>query len=265
LLKLNLNNGSTHERVRWTMGTLCSIEAPGAPLEAVTAAFEEIERWERILSVYRPESEVSALNAAAGGGPARVSADLFVAAAFALRFAELSDGLFEPTLRPVLRHGPQALPLTGWRKVSLDARARTIELPDRGMELDFGGFGKGWALDRAAQVLKKSWPGAALFNFGGQILAIGAPEGAEGWLVRVPGAPASLLLRDASVAVSSDSERPGHIHSPFDGTPVRRPGTAAAACPTAAEADAWSTPLYLLGRDHAAFRGQSYFSTGGLS
>lgn len=250
----------TRERVRWTMGTLCSIEAPGAPLEAATSAFEEIERWDRILSAYRDESELSRVNRAAGLGPLRVSPDFFVATAYALRFAELSEGLFDPTLRP-LRGGPSALPLTGWRKVRLDARARTIELPSRGMELDFGGFGKGWALDRAAHALKERWGGAALFNFGGQVLAVGAPEGAEGWLIQVPGAPEPLVLRDASVAVSSDSERPGHIHCPFDGLPARRTGSAAAVCSTAAEADAWSTPLYLLGRNPTSFRGRSFFET----
>ena len=251
------------------MGTLCSIEAPGSPFEAVTAAFEEIERWDRILSAHDEASELRALNREAGRGPVRVSADLFVATACALRFSELSEGLFDPTLRPVLRRGSEALPLTGWRKVALDARARTIELPARGMELDFGGFGKGWALDRAAQALNSRWAGAALFNFGGQILAVGAPAGAEGWLVRVPGAPEPLLLRDESVAVSSDSERPGHIRSPLDGSVARRPGSAAAVCPTAAEADAWSTPLYLLGHEPASFRGRSFFTsnhaTGGHS
>lgn len=243
------------------MGTLCSIEAPGAPFEAVTAAFEEIERWDRILSAHAEESELTKLNRAAGSGPVPVSADLFAAAEYALRFAELSEGLFDPTLRPVTRRGPDALPLTGWTKVRLDARERTIELPIRDMELDFGGFGKGWALDRAAQVLKAGWPGAALFNFGGQVLAVGAPEGAQGWLVRVPGAPEPLLLRDESVAVSADTERPGHIRSPFDGLPVRRPGSAAAVCRTAVEADAWSTPLYVLGRNPRSFRGRSFFET----
>ena len=229
------------------MGTLCSIEAPGAPAESVTSAFEEIARWDRILSAHDDHSELSALNREAGAGPFRVSADLFVATARALRFAELSDGLFDPTIQP-----------SGWRKVGLNARARTIELAAR-VRLDFGGFGKGWALDRAAQALKRSWNGAALFNFGGQILAVGAPEGAGGWLVQVPGAAEPLILRDASVAVSGDSERPGHIRSPFDGLPVRRPGSAAAVCATAAEADAWSTPLYLLGRNPRFFRGQSFF------
>ncbi len=243
MLKYNLNK-KTPERVRWVMGTLCSIEAPGAAFSSITAAFEEIERWDRILSLYKEESELCALNARAGLGPTRVSAELFVAVASALRYAELTEGLFEPTL--------------GWRDIVLDARLREIALP-AGARLDFGGFGKGWALDQAARVLKEEGAGAALLNFGGQVLAVGAPEGADGWLVTVPGAPAPLLLRDESVAVSGDSERPGHIRSPFDGKAVRRPGSAAAVCPTATEADAWSTPLYVLGSNPKSFRGRSFF------
>ncbi len=258
---MNLNSDSSCGRVRWVMGTLCLIEAPGAAFAAVTAAFDEIGRWERVLSAHDESSELSSLNRSAGRGPALVSGDLFVAAASALRFAELSEGLFEPTLRPVMRRGPEALALTGWSKVRLDARARTIELPTRGMELDFGGFGKGWALDQSARVLKERGVEAAFLNFGGQILAVGAPAGSTGWVVRVPGAPEPLLLKDESVAVSGDSERPGHIRSPFDGLPVRRSGSAAAVCPTATEADAWSTPLYVLGRNPRSFRGRSYFDT----
>ena len=116
----------TRERVRWTMGTLCSIKAPGAPAGAVTAAFEEIGRWDRIHSAYRDVSELTRVIRAAGLGPLRVSPDFFVAAASALRFAELSGGLFDPTLRPVMKRGPDALPLTGWRKVSLDARSSKL-------------------------------------------------------------------------------------------------------------------------------------------
>lgn len=254
LLKMNFNINKTPSapRVRFLMGTLCEIDAPGADAGTVSEAFDEIGRWERVLSAHDPESELSALNARAGGGAVLVSGELFVATAAALRFSALSEGLFDPTARAGRAGGD-------WRQVRLDARARTVSLPALA-HLDFGGFGKGWALDRAAYLLRKSGVRAALLNFGGQVLALGAPEGAEGWLVEVPGAPGPVLLRDASVAVSGDSERPGHIVSPLDGSPVRRPGSAAALCDTAAEADAWSTPLYVLGRDPRSFRGRSFFA-----
>lgn len=232
------------QRVRWTMGTLCEIDAPGAPDAAVSAAFAEIERWDRILSLYKKESEASALNRAAGTGPARVSADLYAAVEEALRMARETGGAFDPTRARA-----------GWTRVRLDPAARTVELP-AGMSLDFGGIGKGRALDKAAAVLREAGVTRARINFGGQILALG------GWPVAVPGRAEPLLVTDASVSVSGDSEHPGHIVSPFDGKSVRRPGAAAAVLAGAAEADAWSTALYVLGKAPPSFRGLSFFDPG---
>ena len=240
-------------RVRFVMGTACEIDARGeAAAAAVEDAFAELERWDRILSLYKEDSEASALNRSAGRAPFRASPEFFAAAAEALRLARLTGGAFDPTVAPALRQGPAGLPLVGWSKVRLDPAARTIELPARGMGLDFGGIGKGWALDRAAERLRARGIRDALLNFGGQLLAIGRTE------VELPGL-GSLELRDASLSVSGDSERPGHIVSPFDGRPVRRPGSAAALLASAAEADAWSTALYVLGAAPKAFPGRSFF------
>lgn len=229
------------ERVRWVMGTLCELDAPGAPDADVSAAFAEIERWDRILSTYKKESDVSVLNRAAGSGPAKVSADLYAAVAEALRMARETGGAFDPTKSA-----------GGWTKVRLDAAAGTVDLP-AGMALDFGGIGKGRALDQAAAALKAAGVTRARFNFGGQVLALGQ------WSVAIPGQAELVTLTDASVSVSGDSEQPGHIVSPFDGRPVRRPGAVAAVLPSAAEADAWSTALFVLGKAPPSFRGRSFF------
>ncbi|MBI4061853.1 MAG: FAD:protein FMN transferase [Elusimicrobia bacterium] len=247
-------------RVRWIMGTVCEIRAPGAAPATVSAAFAEIERWDRILSRYKPDSELSALNRSAGRGPFHASAELYAVTALALERAQDTGGAFDPTVLPLLLgRGPAALPLVGWKKVRLDPAARTIELPREGMGLDFGGIGKGWALDRAAEVLRTGGVKAALLNFGGQVLAIGAPEGAAGWEVEVPGAPKPFLIKDASVAVSGNSERPGHIVSPFNGLPIRRRSSVAVLAPTAARADGWSTALFVLGKNPPSFKDRSYF------
>ena len=268
LLKFNLNTAllilaaallavpARAQRARLVMGTLCEIDAPGAAPRAVSAAFAEIERWDRILSLYKEESELSALNRAAGTGPARVSPDLYAAVEAALRLARDSGGAFDPTILPVLRGGQAKLPLVGWRKVRMDPAARSIELPVAGMGLDFGGVGKGWALDKAAAILKKAGVKRALFNFGGQLLAVGE------WPVAAAGHAGPLLLKDASLSTSADSERPGHIVSPFDGRPVRRQGSAAVLAASAAEADAWSTALFVLGKNPPSFRGRSFFYSG---
>jgi len=281
LLKFNLNNKFTGSlllaaalgaapaaaaddgvsRMRWLMGTFCSIEARGDGAgPAVAAAFDEIDRWDRVLSLYKKESELNALNAAAGKGPFRASAELYAATEAAVRLARETGGAFDPTILPVLRRGPEALPLVGWSKVRLDPSARTIELPEPGMGLDFGGIGKGWALDRAAAALRGRGVSRAFFNFGGQILALGAPDGGGAWSVVLPGRPEPLRVSDASVSTSGDEQRPGHIASPFDGLPVRRSVSATAVLPGAADADAWSTALYVLGRTPPSFPGRSFFT-----
>lgn len=258
MLKLNLNNvllvpallalplaaaaaPRSEARVRWSMGTVCEIDAPGASAAAVDSAFAEIERWDRILSLYKAESEASALNRSAGAGPVKVSSDLYAAVEASLRLARDTGGAFDPTLRRA-----------GWSAVRLDPRAQTIDLP-AGMRLDFGGIGKGWALDKAGAVLRKAGVERALINFGGQVLTLGS------WPVSIPGRAEPLVLTDASISVSGDTERPDHILSPFDGRPVRRFGSVAAVLPRAADADAWSTALFVLGKAPRSFQGLSFF------
>ena len=243
------------------MGTFCQIEARGSRADdAVTAAFDEIDRWDRVLSLYKKESELNALNASAGKGAFRASPGLYAATEAALRLAKATGGAFDPTVLPVIRRGPAALALVGWEKVRLDAAARSIELPAAGMGLDFGGIGKGWALDRAAEVLAAHGVARAFMNFGGQILAIGKPEDADDWSVIVPGLTEPLRVRGESVSTSGDEERPGHIVSPFDGRPVRRETNATAVLAGATEADAWSTALYVLGKTPPSFPGRAFFA-----
>jgi thiamine biosynthesis lipoprotein len=248
-------------RTRWLMGTFCAIDAWGSGAgAAVTAAFEEIDRWDRVLSLYKKDSELNALNASSGTGPFAASPELYAATEAALRMARESGGAFDPTVLPVIRRGPEALPLVDWKKVRLDASQRTIDLPIKGMALDFGGIGKGWALDRAAEVLKKRGVARAFLNFGGQILAIGSPEDAREWTVVLPGRAEPLKVRDASVSTSGDEQRPGHIVSPFDGRPLRRNVSATAVLPSATDADAWSTALYVLGKAPEKYPGAAYFT-----
>ncbi len=248
------------DRTRLVMGTLCGIEAEG-PDAAVTAAFAELERWDAILSLYKDDSELTALNARAGSGFVPVSAELYAVVDLSLRAARDSDGAFDPTVLPLLRRGPDGLGSAGWRRVKLDAGKRAVSLPPGG-GLDFGGIGKGWALDRAGEVLRAGGVSAARLNFGGQVLALGAPAGTAGWEVFLPGSDAPLLLKDASIAVSGNTERPGHIVSPFTGRRMHRAFAAAAIAPTAAEADAWSTALYVLAKRPRLFRGRSFFIPG---
>lgn len=223
-------------RARYIMGTVCEITAQGAQAEAgISAAFKEIERWDRILSLYKKESEVSQMNREAGRAPFLCSKSLWEAVTAALDAAKRSQGAFDPTLQNA-----------GYSKILLDKTRHTVFFQAPHLKMDFGGIGKGIALDHAAVALRAQGINRALINFGGQIYALGP------WTVQSSAGP--LSLQDASVSTSGDGEQPGHIKNPVTGLSVHGPDAVVTAS-SAAEADAWSTALYVTqGRIPPAFK-----------
>ncbi|MBI4169153.1 MAG: FAD:protein FMN transferase [Acidobacteria bacterium] len=271
-------------RARFLMGTPLVIEIPGAPQEAVfEEALGEVARLEEVLSNWREDSEVSRLNRQASERPFRCSADLFAALEAALRWAEATGGAFDPTVEPLVRRyglrpaadalpagaadlvappgdGPGAGPgVVGWRHVRLDAVARSAAFDAAGMGIDFGGIGKGIALDAAAGVLRARGVRSALLDFGGQVLALGASPGEPAWTVEVADpdarrrAVARIRVRDLSLATSGNAERgregkaAGHILDPRGGAPPAFAGSVTVAAPEATAADALSTALFVMG------------------
>lgn len=236
-------------RAQWLMGTVCEITAygPGAR-QAESAAFAEIARWDRVLSLYNKESELSILNRVAAEKPFSCSQAMWEALDLAMGLAQASGGAFDVTILPVLKNGASALSLVGSGGLALDRQRRSVMFKRAGMGLDFGGIGKGLALDHAASVLRRHGATAAMINFGGQILAFGAPPGSEGWSVKVPGQESEFIIGDASISTSGNEEKPGHIASPFTGRPVAGGAGVTVIAPTGAEADAWSTALFVLGK-----------------
>jgi thiamine biosynthesis lipoprotein len=263
---------------RWTMGTRLSVEVRADDAAAGAAArdvfFAEVQRLESLLTVYRDDSDVSRVNRAAGIAACGVSADSLDAIARALEFARLTEGLYEPTLGPLTapwkspagapdaRAARRALALVGWSRVRVDRARREIFLPERGMALDLGGFAKGYALDRAL-ALSRAIPGLSRVeaDFGGQLL-FWTPEGRFAPVSvgledpRRPGRLARLIeiAENGSVSVSSQSERPGHLVDPRTGRPADAAAGAAVFAPSAAEAEAWSTALFVAGERGAAAR-----------
>lgn len=198
----------------------------------VRACLHEAERLfrgdEARLSRFLPTSELSALNRTAGTGPVRVSRPLLDVTAASLRAAAATDGLFDPTLGTMLARlgydrpfpfpaADGAIPVHlpphrhgAWRQIAVDVAAHTIALPEA-VALDFGGIGKGWAVDRAVALLRRR-PGirGGLVDAGGDLRAWGtAPDGEDRWVIGVedPGDPAHnralLRIRDQAVATSS--------------------------------------------------------------
>lgn len=268
----------TVRRARPAMGALLEITALEALPSDVDAAFREVARLERVLSHYRADSELSLALRAARTGPARLGDDLFECLLAARRVWEASGGAFDPTVAPLVEvwgfkggggRVPEAdelsaaLARVGFHHVALDCDRRTMSLDLPDLALDLGAIGKGYAVDRAAEVLRARGVRAALIDFAGNMAAIGAPPGEDGWpvLLRHPRNPESSLgvvfLKDRAISTSGDYEkcfvldgkRYHHILDPRTGRPAGTACQATVLAATATEADALSTAMCVLGPD----------------
>ena len=271
-------------RARYLMGTVCEATTPVPPGDetararaaaALEASLEEISRLERILSDWRDDSEMSRLNRQPSGAPFACSPELFDFLSLGLRLATATGGAFDMTVGPLVKlydlrgsgrwAGPDKVAATlsavGSHRLRLDETSRSVTLGAAGMALDPGALGKGYALDAAARVLRAHGVDRALLNFGGQVLAVGAPDGTAGWEVAVSHprrrheAVLTLVLRDASLSTSANVEQGkvvdgrdlGHVLDPGTGLPVSWRGSSVVVAGTAGDADALSTALMVMG------------------
>ena len=191
---------------------------------AAAAAIAEVQRIEAKYSRYRATSIVSRINAQAGGAPVAIDAETSGLLAFAAACHGQSAGVFDATsgvLRRAWRFDAGRVPthdelapllaLIGWTRVELTGA--TVRLPVPGMELDFGGFGKEYAVDRAALVLNAMGVTSALVNLAGDLTILGSQPDGSPWRVgirhprREDALLASLPVRSGAIATSGDYER----------------------------------------------------------
>jgi thiamine biosynthesis lipoprotein len=174
---------------------------PAYARQAAQAVFEEIDRLEGNLSRFLETSDVSRINALAGGDPVRVGIPAFECLRLARRMHAETGGVFDAAIGPLVRcwrtdagkprtptaeEIAKARALIGMNRVELDEKNFTVRLPAAGMCIDLGGIGKGYALDKGAEILREWDIEAALLSTGGSsVLALGAPPGKEGWPVSV--------------------------------------------------------------------------------
>jgi FAD:protein FMN transferase len=227
---------------RYVMGTFLAVLITGEDYAELTRIFlDEVQHLEELLSIYRPDSEISQINRAAGHHAVAVSEDTLHVIQEALRFAAQSGGAFDPTVQP-----------SGYRQVQLNRDARTIFLPLAGMMLDLGGIAKGFALDRAlARVQEMGAPESVSADFGGQLLFWhkSGSFGPETIMIEDPidRRPAGIFQVSAncSISTSSNAERPGHLRNPLTGEPVPENGSVTVIALTGTEAEALSTALFV--------------------
>jgi thiamine biosynthesis lipoprotein len=261
------------------MGTLLRVEVEAsdreAGIRAIEDTFAEVRRLEGMLSTWTAESELSHLNAAPSGEAFAVSPELLDLLAEADRWRRETEGAFDPAVGalvdawdlrgrgriPARAELDRARSASGLGLFELDAASGRVKRTREGAWIDSGGFGKGAALRSAARTLAAAGIRSALLDFGGQVLAVGAPWAEGSWPVAVAhpsrrAEPAAFLaLADASASTSGQSERYvevggrrlGHILDPRTGAPAPAWGSVTVVASDPLAADALSTGLFVLG------------------
>lgn len=261
------------------MGTRVSVELWHDDADAgralVEGVLDEYRRIDREMSTYRADSLISRVNAEAAGQPVRVSQELFDLIARALELSEASGGAFDITYESVgalydfrARQRPSGeaidarLGAVDYRLVELDEADRTIRFLAGGVRINLGGIAKGYAVERAAQLLRERGVRHALLGAGGDTRVLGDRRG-QPWVVgiRHPRSPdehevvTRLPLVDEAVSTSGDYERffeedgrrYHHIINPVTGEPTEGMLSATVIGPDATLTDGLSTTMFVLG------------------
>lgn len=266
------------------MGTRCAVELWSLDRTkgeaSITAVFEEFRRVDRLMSTYKPESELSRVNAGAARAPVRVSRELYDLLATSTEYSKLTRGAFDITYASVghlydYRAGvhpddasiAKALPGVNWRHLQLLPKYTAVRFRRPGMRVDLGGIGKGHAVDRGIAVLRQRGVDRAMVNAGGDTRIIGDRFG-KPWIVGVrdpnSGGPDDggkvalrLPLTDTAISTSGDYERYfeedgvryHHILDPQTGKSARKVRSVTILADTATRTDALTKSVFIMGAE----------------
>ena len=250
---------------------------------AADAALDEARRLDDLLSNYKPDSEWSQVNRHAAEKPVHISPELFQLLSACVEYSRQSEGAFDISVGPLMKvwgfykgtgylpHRPEvaaALTKVGYRHIHLDPRAQTVWFDRSGVELDPGGIGKGYAVDRMVDVLKQKGVRIALVaGSGSSIYGMGAPPAEpKGWPVDIKDpwdqrkTVAEIFLKDMSMSTSGSYEKffraegkiYAHIMDPRTGYPAQGSVSVSVIAPRTIDSEAWAKPYFVNGRQWAA-------------
>lgn len=274
-----MQSGETTQEFRYLMGTSMQVEAfGGTPAErraAIDEAFGAMAEVDRLMSNYRDDSELARINRDAAHESVAVSDPMFSVLDAGQRISERSGGAFDVTVGPLVRlwgfhdkkpHEPTAAelaavrPLVGYRNLLIDRERHTVRFSRSGVEIDLGGIAKGFAVEIAANVLRRHGL-QGFIDAGGNQYLLGAPPGKRVWNTGIvnPDAAKQLLgvieTPETSVSTSADSANfltiNGHTYGHILDPRSLMPSTAALSVTIlsrdATLADAMSKAAFVLG------------------
>jgi thiamine biosynthesis lipoprotein len=249
---------------------------------AAELAFDEVRRLDGLLSNYKPDSAWSRVNRYAAERPVEVPGDLFDLLAACVEYSRKSEGAFDITVGPLMKvwgfykgsghlPGPgdvkSALAGVGYKNIVLDPKTHTVRFARKGVEIDPGGIGKGYAVDRMVEVLRKQKIKIALVSASGSsIYAMGAPPGEAGWKISIRDprdetkTVEDVMLKDESLSTSGSYEKffeadgkiYAHIMDPRTGYPAPGMLSVSIVAPRTIDSEAWCKPFFINGRAWAS-------------
>ena len=255
--------------------------------KAIDAAFAKIENLDRLLNFFSPESEVSNINKNAGISVIKVSPDTLDVLDKSLLVSKNTEGAFDITIGPVItlydfykKIKPEDsvikknLSFVNYRDLIIDRNKSTAFLKKKGMLIDLGGISKGYAADKAVEVLKRNGIHAGLVSVAGDIKAFGLKPDGMPWKIgiRNPRIPplvkggeggftddimATIELRDMAISTSGDYERYfmldgrryHHILDPKTGYPAEESQSVSIITNKALFTDAFATGVFIQGHE----------------
>jgi thiamine biosynthesis lipoprotein len=287
------------------MDTICTITvvetSKGEAEKAMKAAFQEIREYETRLNYFSSDSEISALNRSAGKTSVRISTETLDILEKALKITGYTQGSFDPSVGPLMdlwgfnRINGENPPLpshadigdvlkhVSYRSIKVNASESEVFLEKKGMRIDLGGIAKGYAADKAAEVLMNRGIKAALVAIAGDIRGFGLKPDGKPWKVGIQNPRpeggrsdergsdifAALSLRDGAISTSGDyqrffmknGKRYHHILDPATGYPSETLISVTVIAPEGFLADGLSTGIFNLGRE----KGMKLLNSLGLS
>jgi thiamine biosynthesis lipoprotein len=261
------------------MGTRIYVEAwhddPVRGEQAIDAVMAEMHRINELMSHYRPDSQLSQINARAAVEPVAVDPELFDLIRTSIRFSELTGGAFDITyasvgylydyrrhLHPSEKEIEAALPGVNYRNLILDPANHTVKFGREGMRIDLGGIAKGYACDRGVEILKRFGVGNAIVTAGGDTRLLGDRRGRP-WTIGIRHPDdrnrvvLSMPLADVAISTSGDYERYfdeggvryHHIIDPKTGHSASGVRSVTIIGPTATQTEGWSKGVFINGAE----------------
>jgi FAD:protein FMN transferase len=245
--------------------------------ERIDAAAEEIRRIERLLTTYAEDSETNLINRNAGIAPVEVSPETFQLIERAIRISGITQGAFDITYGSVDKSlwnfddqmtrlpdrntAKKMVRLINYRHILLDRERTTVMLQEKGMRIGFGGIGKGYAAEKAKQVMQEMGVESGIVNASGDLTAWGYQPDDSPWTIGIANPDSAgqvfsyLNITNMALATSGnyekfimiDGKKYSHTIDPKTGLPVTGIKSVTIITPNAEIADAMATPVMIMG------------------